>query len=311
MIISAQKNLEVDPIVYTILKNVNSRYPMVPVTRVNNYEFNEDLLNIRGKWILVDMCEMDWNFDWERYSAIFGGNINEFSDKFPGEEWNKFNEWVKSNHPSIYLKREIHKNDIGHNIHPIEYPNWYEVPTAQTKEQFNARPLEVFFNWGYSSEHRRRFHGEAFTQAPKYGYMVCDNLYHFDGFMANESNPKKWVVIHQPHYARVDINNLFGLSGMSKFTVSMPGAGVKCFRSVEAPLNSIVCLPEDDLAWTYPWIHGENCIRLKVGEEIKGITDALQRDDLYEIYLRGLETVEKYKMSNYAKNYLEPLINNA
>lgn len=310
MILSHHKSGEIDPIAHSIVKHIDSKLPIVVVTRLNNYVFNEDLYKIIGKWVLVDFSELDWNWD-QQQTHIWGKNTRDFKDKYPGEEWEKFDLFVKKNPPALQFIRELVAKDETDTIKSIEYPCWHNIPEPLSEEAFNNRPLEVFYNFGYSHEDRRRVHGEIWTNAQKYGYMVCDNMYYFDGFMTHETAPRKWVSIHIPHYKRVDISNILALNSMAKLSLSMSGAGVKCFRHCEASVNAIMCLPEDNLKWSYDWIDGVNCIRLKKGQEIKSITDALQRTDLSQIYLNGLETVKKYRISDYCRNYIEPLINNA
>jgi len=308
MLISPCSSGRIDPIVFTILKNIYSKLPVIPITRLSDYVFNENLNNLNSRYVLVDMCELDWNWD-QKDTHIFGQNTRLFKDKFPGEEWATFDLFVKKNPPAIHFIRELIAKDETETIKPVEYPCWHPIQEPVSKEAFDNRPLQVFSSWGFSHEARRRLHGEIWIHAPNHDYMVCDNLYYFDGFMQHESNPKKWVTLNLPHYDRIDISHILGVQAMAKLSVSMSGAGVKCFRHAESPINAIMCLPEDNLSWSYPWVHLENCIRLKEGQEIEGLVQALRREDLYNIYLKGIETIEKYKINNYLTNYLQPLIN--
>jgi hypothetical protein len=66
---------------------------------------------------------------------------------------------------------------------------------------------------------------------------------------------------------------------------------------------------KNNFAWTYNWDE-TNCILVEPGKEIEGIEAALNNKDLYDIYLEGMKTVDKYRTENYINNYLLPLINN-
>ena len=79
---------------------------------------------------------------------------------------------------------------------------------------------------------------------------------------------------------------------------------------------------DDNLAWSYEWEHGINCIKIPLDihnfEEIKGrekqwkaietIEKALKKDYLHEIYLNGLKTAQKYYLPNYIREYVNPII---
>ena len=83
---------------------------------------------------------------------------------------------------------------------------------------------------------------------------------------------------------------------------------------MEAPYNSVMVLPEDDLAWSYGWVDGFNCIKFSRENDPTGLKnrwkivekceEALKRNDLYEIYLNGKKTIDQYRIDNYVK-YLE------
>ena len=74
-VISAAKSGEVDPVWYNLLKEVNSDYPIVPVTKIENYVFNDELLKL-DKWVLVCILEYGWNHPFEKQVLIFGALIH-------------------------------------------------------------------------------------------------------------------------------------------------------------------------------------------------------------------------------------------
>ena len=64
---------------------------------------------------------------------------------------------------------------------------------------------------------------------------------------------------------------------------------------------------EDTLAWQFSWDE-TNCILTSEGNEIEDIQKALQNPNLYEIYLNGVATCQKYQIDNYIK-HIEAIIN--
>lgn len=306
MLVSADKNT-IDPPVYRIVANINSPIPIVPITRLDHYEFNPALLELK-EYILIDYCEYGWDF-YSDVTHLFGVNTEEFEDKFKGEEWQKFDNWVKQNPPKVYFKREMTTSCTLDYVKPIEYPNWIICPQVQTKEEFESkRPIDIFYFWGRSHEGRVMFHADIWKQSSNYGYSVCDNIYYLDGFLKKEENPKKWVSLSIPHFSRHDIAEVLAVNSLSKISVSMPGSGVKCFRSTgESPVNSVMAMPQNDIKWTFDWVHGENCILIRLGQEVKDLIANINRPELYNIYVNGVETARKYQWENY-KLHIEKTI---
>lgn len=307
MVVSADRNT-IDPPIYNIVSRIDSPIPIVPITRVDNYEFNPALLELK-EYVLMCFCEYGWNYDLKK-THLFTKNTGSFADLFQGEEWEKFDDWVRENPPKLYFKRECVDEKLPDYVKPIEYPSWSIIPPFQTREEFNARPINIFSFWGRSSEDRVRLHADIWAKSGMYGAAVCDNIYYVGQFLRQETCPNKWVTLNVPHFARHDLGEILGINGLSKLSISEPGAGVKCFRHSESPVNSIMAMPYDNMLWTYPWEHGVNCIKYRRGFEVQDLDEALARPDLYEIYLRGIETVRKYQWDNY-KIHIENTIKDA
>lgn len=309
-VIVANKTGETDGSAYQMLSQINSKLPIVLVSRCENFVFNDELKNLKD-YVLVDFVEYGHNREFDN-THFFGENTFEkFPDLFDTKEWEKFDDWVRYNPSRLYFKRELLEKDRVGFIKPIEYAAWYEPQNIQTRKEFDSRPLQVFFTWGYSSEHRRQLHGKIWTQAHSHDYMVCDNLLYLSKFIEQESNPKKWASINIPHYQRYAMEDVLNMQSLSKISISHWGAGKKCFRSAESPLNSIMALPYDDYAWTYEWESGINCLKFHLWSTIFEIESYLRSPgDLYGIYREGVETCRNYYMPNYC-NHLEKLINNA
>lgn len=320
MIISPYLNGFVDSPVFNITKEIKTDIPIIQLTKFSDFVFDEKFYDL-DKYILCDFLELGAN-DWtQEESLLFGINAEKFR-RIQNEEWAKFNQFVKSKSPSVYLKRELLKRDKKDNIYPIDFPALYQTPPIQTKEEFDNRGLQVFFNWGYSNEIRRATHGNIFVHATTSNIEVVDSFQNIEQTLKERNgHSRTWATIFTPHFSRVDIQMVYYFQSKSKLSLSLYGAGTKCFRSTEAPLNSIMVLRDDDICWAYDWRHGINCIKIPKAEsfeEIRGIKnqfkvietieDALQRDDLYEIYKNGVATCDKYRLDSYINNYIQPII---
>lgn len=304
-----------DGVAYNLCQKINTDIPILLLSRVEDLNFNEEVLGLKGKkFIVFDMIENGWNVSFSE-TLIVGRNTGEF---FKGEGWDRLNEFLSQNEPYLYLKRELLAKDATEKILPIEYPNWQPRYETQTKEDFNARRISVMNYWGRSHEARLMLHGEIWKHAARKGYAVCDNLYYYNNFMKEETNQNIWLTFWIPHYNRIDISQILNINGMSKLSVSLPGCGIKCFRSTgESIVNSVAIMPEDNLAYSYPFVHNFNCIKFPI-ESVDGVSkewkvceaieEALQNPNLYEIYLESLKAAEFYSSKNYIP-YLENIIN--
>lgn len=319
MVILADKHRTDNP-ANDFLKQIKTDIPILLLARSENLTFNEEVLSLNGKkYIIADYIENGWVWD-RKETLIVGKNIDKFPDVCQSG-WGLLDEFIRENPPALYFKRELLKKDVTDTLLPIEYCNWNNAFPAETKEQFDKRPISVFHYWGRSSDSRLIAHGEFWKNAARKGCTVCDNIYFFNAFMEDEkNNPNKWVSLWMPHYFRVPMSEILKINGMAKLSLSMPGAGVKCFRNCgESLTNSVMIMPEDNLAWSYEFINGKNCIQFPINDDVSGIKnewdvtgaieEALKRTDLYEIYLEGLKAADWYRCDNYINNYLLPLIN--
>ena len=306
MIISPDKKGTIDPVVYDIVKHIKSDIPIVPITRVENFEFNDDLLNL-DRYALIDMEELGWNWDMKT-THFFGRNTYYFKESYEGDEWQKFDDFIGDRQPLLYFKRELLSKDVRNGVLPIEFPAFNPIPEPQTKEQFDKRLLEVCNTWGLSHEGRKRIHGEIWQKAGNHNYIVCDNVAFVNAFISKETHHKKWVTANVPWYARYEMSTILGLSGISKISCSWAGAGRKCFRHTESSVNSVMAMWDDGLEWSFDWVNNVNCIKCEEGKEIEAIAEALGNPYLYEIYLAGVEQCRRYYLPNYIE-HLEKIIN--
>ena len=305
-VINANQTGVTDGSMANMLSRVNCSVPIVIVSRTENFIFNDELLGL-DKYILCDASEHGWNFKWEHGTPLFGKNFNDYKEHF-WDGYNKFNQFVTDRQPLLYFKRELLKRDETKFYCPIEYPSWYANPDVGSKEEFNKRPIDAFYFWGRSHEERLRLHARMWLAASEKGYSICDNVYYFERFLAEEGG-RKIVSLWIPHYGRMDIKEVLGRQALSKTSIAMPGAGLKTFRHCETTINSVMVCKEDDLAYSFPWVHNKNCIKFEnFGEEIAAWEEAINNPLLYEIYLAGVETNKKYNINNYTK-YLADKIN--
>lgn len=311
MIISCDKSGAIDPVWHNLFKDVESKYPIVIVTKLENYVFNEELLKL-DKYVLVCGVEYNWNFPLNQTGThVWGRNTSSSDFGFSGDEWALFDEFVRDNPPILMLKRELMEGDETDKIRPINYPCWYEIPEIQSKEEFDARPLLFNFIWGLSHEYRKVLHGEIWQRSGEFGYVVCDNVSNVVPFIQKEDNPKKVLTANVPWYARHDMGVITAINQLSKISISISGAGLHCFRHSESPMATVMYMWDSGIKYSYPWIHGVNCIMSKQGEELQTIMAALNNQNLYDIYVAGVENCKKYFLPTYIKDYIEPLINNA
>lgn len=334
-IFSADANGIIDSIVRDILRHfpTTKNYDeadvvLIPMTRIVGYKFNHGLEKLNKPWVLVDFCEYGAN-DWDRKQThMFGLNTYDYVHFQDNPEWHKFDDWFLSNRPKVVFKRELLEKDMfvrepgSTSIYPVEYTCRIEPIPVETREQFNARPIETFHYWGRSHESRPRLHAETFLRSGEFNYEVVDSIANFSGCFRDipPGGRKVWGTMLVPHFARIDLNQVLGWNIKSKLGVSLPGAGVVCFRHAEVSAVSVMVMQEDTLAWAFPWIHGVNCIKVPIGDDMDSICggkscpefpaliDALKRDDLYDIYSKGLKNIDHYRTQKYIDSYMIPII---
>jgi hypothetical protein len=304
-----------------MLRRVNTDVPILLISRSEELNFNEEILSLAGKkYVVADFIEAGWNAELTE-TLIVGENTHDFDYTQKGG-WSRLHDFMVENKPALYFKRELLAKDKTETILPIEYPNWQADYHLQLREDFEKRPIAALNYWGRSHEARLLLQGDIWRYAAKKGGAVCDNIYHLNGFLQHDTNPLKFVTLNIEHYSRIDISEIMKVNQMSKLSISIFGCGRKCFRNTgESIVNSICVLPEDELAYSYPFEHNKNCIKFSINNDVTGlqtewdvmgaVEKALQNPNLYDIYLESKKIADWYRIDNYTKNYLNPLINNA
>jgi len=284
--------------------NENFDVTIVGVSYFSDYKFNPELLKLRGKkWIICDTCEWYGQFpEFKTHLFTRAGDTKNFGGN---EEWIKFAKFCQKNPPILSFVRELFKPDQSEIVVPIEWPTHLPEWEYEPKENFDTRPFEVFFNWGFSSCYRSNLHGDIYKNWCKEGYEVIGNFDHIDAKI-NEPQ-RKWITIHSPHSHRTDIHQIARRQAQSKISVGLMGAGVCCFRNTEL-VHSIPAIHSPDKVWSFPWRDGINSIHLKPGDEWNGLKEAVKIDYLHAIYLEARENQRNYQTLNYIQNWILPNI---
>lgn len=302
------------------LRLLETEIPILLLSRMDEFELNEEIYELRGKsFVVVDVIEGGWDVEIKE-TLIVGQNTFDF-EFTKGDGWLKLHEFLMTQNPRIYFKRELLEKDRTDLYLPIEYPNWQADYELQLREEFESRPITAYQYWGRSHEARLMLAGEFWKHAAKKGYAVCDNIWQFNLFMQYETNPIKLVTFHMPFYSRIDISELMKINAMSKLSISLYGCGRKCFRNTgESIVNSICVLPEDGLAYSMPFIDGVNCIKFPANDVtgmkeewpvMETVDKAISGEvDLYSIYLESKKLADFYRVENFSK-YIANLINTA
>lgn len=316
-IVSAHAQGHIDPtLLGSLLNHLPNRVSsvsdadvvIVPVSHHADFQFNEELRRITKPVVLMDFMEY---FGYARNgdSHVLGVStlpINLASSR----EWVKLHQWVTQNPPALYFKRELFQRDVTDKVLPIEWPCTLPAWEIESEQAFNARPFQVFYNWGYSNALRPRLAGEIYQLMSQGKIEVISSFEHIDAKI-HEPQPK-WISIHSPHTHRTHINDILRRQAQSKMSVSLPGSGVKCFRSVEAPVHTIPVMVSDFMAWSFPWNHRSNCVKLRdINPSIpmaEQLLCAVNMEDLYPIYVAAQETIDKYRTHRYISEYVLPAI---
>lgn len=283
---------------------------LIPVARQADFKFNERLRGITKPYALIDYLEFEWCvFNTVPETHLLGKNTARFAPWLdPFEEWTEFSEFVRDHPPTMYFKRELLSKDASSKVKPLEWPCYLEIPPIQTEAEFNARPIECFFNWGYSHPSRPKLHGDVFRAMATHGIEVISDFAQSAACIsASGGKSRIWASIYSPYYSRWPIAEVMRLQQQSKISVSLAGCGFKSFRHSEAPAGAVMALQDNDLAWAYPW-DDTNSVAIVPGGEFHSLVMWTRYQDLYQIYVQSQETVAKYQSKRYIEEYLTPAI---
>ena len=221
----------------------------------------------------------------------------------------------------VYFKRELIRASVPPLPYPV-YPTDFITEACpedfppDTAEAFNARPIDFFMVWGYSSADRPVLHAELLRR--RFACLATT----LEDIKWSIDNGRKGIsaLMFTPHYRRVPLTELLHYQSMAKLSISMRGASQKCFRHAEAPLNSVMAMQECTTEFAYPW-NKTNCVVMPnlpkptinpmywidVPASLAALSAALD-GDLYSIYLAGLENARHYKVKNYVQEHWLPIM---
>jgi hypothetical protein len=312
----------IDPPVATLLNHLprTDRWEdadclVVPITRVDRFRFNEELRRRveRKPWCAVEFSEFFWSEPFE-VSHIWGRNMLEFPWYQQNPDWQKLDQLFRDKPPVMTWQRELLQKDVTPLLQPMEWLSLDEVERPQSKDEFYSRPIGVLHTWGRSHEARVQLHGDIFKGSSHFGYDAVGQYDYLDEYV--KRGMPMWGAIHVPDTKRAPMSTFYHWARRSKLVTSWPGCGFKCVRHGEAPNASIMVLPANPLAWTYPWVHGENACVVDIGTGVETLDhnavpelyEFLKRDDLHEIYRSGLETAAKYRPDHFYPHHWIPTL---
>jgi hypothetical protein len=233
----------------------------------------------------------------------------------PSKEFN-FQNFVRGgNGIKAYFYREWHQGyerpDLPFPLLPYELAGyrWTNHPKdkkewpVQTEAEFNARPLDMLFAQSLHVQSRKAM------------------------YEALKGRPRVWATDGYTNRYPLDI--LMEKQAEAKITIALEGSGIKCQSHCEAPVNSVMALPDIQMHESYPWVDGVNCIRLPYERDKgegslvhnygRGVVNAhaaiinmsyfletqfLPQPSLYSIYRLGVENAQNYSLPNYWRNYI-------
>ena len=104
MIISADAADRIDTPIYNILEGVKSEIPLIPMTFIDGYKFNERLYELK-KWVLADFGEYGAN-TWRMTETHLWGVNSELFPQSNKEEYLKFDKFVRDSQPCVLPHRD-------------------------------------------------------------------------------------------------------------------------------------------------------------------------------------------------------------
>jgi hypothetical protein len=327
---SAHAQGHIDPTANgNLFNHMRHHLPHVNVVVVNyhhEFRFNHTLDHLQGPIVLVDF--MEYFGGCPAPSNHLLGHSHNIPSVPPNTQvpslpatinenthWWTFDAWVKQTiadgRLKLYFKRELFplSSTPAIPVHPIEWPCYLPPQPLDTKANFDGRPFQVFYNWGYSHQSRPAFQSQAFDLMARGKIEVISSFDHLDAKI-HEPQPK-WACIHSPHTHRTHINEIARRQAQSKCSVSLPGSGVVCFRSTEAPMNTCPVMVDHGRVWSIPWEHNVNCLRY---DDHNFLADKLfmatnfPEADLYGLYVKAQETLDQYRPNRYIAEYILPTI---
>lgn len=278
----------------------------IPEARFDGFRFDDKLNDIQKPWVLFSWSEFGW--DDPRETSYLWSRDRLSHPAFQDDEWRKFDQFAKDHPPILTFQRELLAKDRSDRVQPIDYLAWLPEIGNDDRDTFLKRPFDVEFDFGRSHEARMWFHGAVFQNAGRFGYDVVSEFSHVP--RALEDAGRKWLSVHVPHYARIDVLEVQKLVRQSTITVILPGAGQRTFRSGERCSDAIMAMPRHRLAEVYPWDASNSIVLPEIKtwsdahDSCKVLADALMRTDLYELYCAATENALNFRAEPYCRRHI-------
>jgi len=182
------------------------------------------------------------------------------------------------------------------------------------RDEFEQRPIDLFFVYGYSACERMLLHAELLRRY-HHPRQICFTLQQIENALKMGTRNIK-ALLYVPPALRHPLGDILKYQGMSKLSLSLRGASWKCFRNAEACKNSVMMLQDCRSAFAFPWISGVNCLSLPnlpkpnpsppywldLEAALSRIKSALD-SDLHPVYLAGRMNSANYVTKTYIENY--------
>jgi len=265
------------------------------------FEFDaEEAAKLKDKPLVVfDMREYGWEKSHANMDLL--GIKREDQVEYSGDEWLKLHSWAQENPARLYFKRELSvslkkyswsSKCIGVNLHPVDLISRNRpLFEPQTKDEWMKHKPGVHFVYGNSHPDRMLLHGELIGRNfPAY----CENVHH------TNRRPLMQIILEQMEYM---------------LSVSLSGAGFKCFRSSESCVGCIPVMADLPVVYSVPFTK-ENVVllptengRIKIPECVDVIEQALSDPEaLYPVYLAAQESARLLEQDTYMREIINPKI---
>lgn len=257
--------------------------------------------------VVIDMLE----YGPKSYANTHLLGVN--SPEVIGEQYAPLDEWLRGQGTVAYFKREMNSFHLSYNVpvHPIDLLA-HVPPQSLTKDQFMARVGQVFFNYGYSHEDRKRLHAAMQTH---FGPVV-------NALDAAEMAAARRIPFHyaeqRPHWCRYPMDRLIALQGQCLISCVLAGNGNKTFRDAEAIANAVPAVPDTGIIRAIPFTD-ENSIRLPfscgtldIEPSISILKAALQMHEvLWSKAQQAHDMHRRMQVENYVAEFINPKIREA
>lgn len=224
----------------------------------------------------------------------------------------------------LYFKREYAPAKLPKTRYPVvptdfmsDFIKEFDEDQLPSKTEFDQRPIDIFFSYGYSGTERMLLHAELMKRYHD-PFRLCLTLEQIDNSL-RLGYKNLIALLFTPPELRHPFVDILKYQGMSKLSLSLRGASWKCFRHAEACKNAVMAMQECHSEFAFPWKSGLNCVTLPnlprlnpgprywldINEAVKQISLALSTD-LYPIYLSGRMNAVNYITESYIDRHWIP-----